>query len=619
MNVLIYAGPEVSKTSLSHTLTSLRSLVLPHYTVQTISPQSLISHPWSATCALLVLPSSRQLPSSESNTAIQAYVERGGAFLGFSVGVDYSSPDQGVLRSKSAALHFSGGSNGKDFYPKFCVQSTDVSRTVSIRAADGARVAGVHEIEHKEFAGVQGDSAVKELAQYDEGGVAAVKIVSGKGRLVLWGPSLEYPVAEDEQPRLDLLRASLLELGLELPATPTSVARPLPQFLVGNPSKAGIIPRIIGALAAPLPADQLKKFEDANDTFRFSTIENHAAVFEESRSRFAAQTDASSWQPKEIIVCPDGTIPSPEQIPLFDIRQFFADLTRARKREGLSDDAESWGIGEALLYSEIVTSTQTMLDKNPRLLSSLPTPVVSLASQQLAGRGRGGNVWLSPAGCLQFSVLLRTSLSALSGSKLVFIQYLWSLAVAEACREESVLGKWGEQVRLKWPNDVYAVSSDGAGGQETRKIGGTLINTSFTGGNVDIVIGSGLNVLNAPPITSLSQLAPPEVRLSMERTAAAIMAKFEKMWSTFLASRGSFEPFMSLYTERWLHSDQLVTLTTTTPPQKVRITGITPDHGLLRTVPERTGWSSGEEGFIDLQPDGNSFDLMSGLIRSKAS
>lgn len=60
-----------------------------------------------------------------------------------------------------------------------------------------------------------------------------------------------------------------------------------------------------------------------------------------------------------------------------------------------------------------------------------------------------------------------------------------------------------------------------------------------------------------------------------------------------------------------------MTLTTFSPPKLVRITGITPDHGLLRTMPERTGWSAEEQGYIDLQPDGNSFDLMAGLIKSK--
>jgi biotin---protein ligase len=62
--------------------------------------------------------------------------------------------------------------------------------------------------------------------------------------------------------------------------------------------------------------------------------------------------------------------------------------------------------------------------------------------------------------------------------------------------------------------------------------------------------------------------------------------------------------------------DQVVTLTTTTPPQNVRIAGITSDYGLLRTVPERDGWGGGQD-FIDLQPDGNSFDMMANMIKTK--
>ncbi|KAK7440249.1 biotin holocarboxylase synthetase [Stygiomarasmius scandens] len=104
----------------------------------------------------------------------------------------------------------------------------------------------------------------------------------------------------------------------------------------------------------------------------------------------------------------------------------------------------------------------------------------------------------------------------------------------------------------------------------------------------------------------------------MEKTAAAIMCKFEKMWHTFVEGRGSFAPFIDLYLERWLHSDQLVLLTTFNPPKSVRICGITLDHGLLRTLPERAGWPSEDNSFIDLQPDGNSFDLMAGLIKTKS-
>jgi biotin---protein ligase len=161
--------------------------------------------------------------------------------------------------------------------------------------------------------------------------------------------------------------------------------------------------------------------------------------------------------------------------------------------------------------------------------------------------------------------------------KLVFVQYLFGLAVVEACRDPGVLGEWGEQVRLKWPNDIYALFGPN---KEKKKIGGILMNMSYSGSRTDVVIGaflnfhylcdhsqhvnfffhrigSGTNILNPLPIPSLTQLIPPGVehhKLSMERTAAIIMAKFEGLWKTFLEHRGSFEPFMDLYLERWLHS-----------------------------------------------------------------
>lgn len=121
-------------------------------------------------------------------------------------------------------------------------------------------------------------------------------------------------------------------------------------------------------------------------------------------------------------------------------------------------------------------------------MASIPAPLVSIASQQLTGRGRGANVWLSPAGCLQFSVLLRLSLASFPASKLVFIQYLFALAVVEACRDEKVLGAQGDHVKLKWPNDLYVDIG------EKKKIGGILVNTSFEGGSVNIVIGELLLV-----------------------------------------------------------------------------------------------------------------------------
>lgn len=72
--------------------------------------------------------------------------------------------------------------------------------------------------------------------------------------------------------------------------------------------------------------------------------------------------------------------------------------------------------------------------------------------------------------------------------------------------------------------------------------------------------------------------------------------------------------------------DQRVTLETSSQP--VRIVGITPDHGLLRTVPinvDRMGNEvfgggasmAGQPQYIDLQPDGNRFDLMKGMLYAR--
>jgi len=159
---------------------------------------------------------------------------------------------------------------------------------------------------------------------------------------------------------------------------------------------------------------------------------------------------------------------------------------------------------------------------------------------------------------------------------------------------------------------------------EKKKLGGVLVSTNYLKGRAEVVIGCGLNVLNTEPTTSLKYLLEMSgshraSELNLERVIATILPTFDAMWTKFLLNRGDFRPFLDLYLSRWLHSDQVVTLTTVTPPISVRITGITLDYGLLRTVPaERDPWkTSTREEFIDLQPDGNSFDMISGLIRKK--
>jgi biotin--protein ligase len=269
--------------------------------------------------------------------------------------------------------------------------------------------------------------------------------------------------------------------------------------------------------------------------------------------------------------------------------------------------------------------------RNPKLLRALPSPLLSLATKQVAGRGRGKNAWLSPAGSMLISLKLSVPLKnvgsghdshSIRPSNLVFIQYLFALAVVEGCQALDPAKEWATKVKLKWPNDIYGEfpAEETWKRVELKKLGGILVNTSFGGNVADVIIGCGLNVLNEPPIGSLAQLVDltrgqgVSSSLTVERVTAAVLVAFERIWMLFLAAESEgFRSFMDRYTSSWLHSGQTVTLATATPHTTVRIVGITPDHGLLRTEPLGGGQ------YIDLQPDGNSFDMLKGLIKTKTN
>ena len=85
------------------------------------------------------------------------------------------------------------------------------------------------------------------------------------------------------------------------------------------------------------------------------------------RAKVFAPRDPSTWQPNHIVLPSNVELPSRELTPLFDLDLFFKSLAIAREEKDLTTDSEestsSWGVGEALLYGEAITSTQTMLDK----------------------------------------------------------------------------------------------------------------------------------------------------------------------------------------------------------------------------------------------------------------
>jgi len=121
-----------------------------------------------------------------------------------------------------------------------------------------------------------------------------------------------------------------------------------------------------------------------------------------------------------------------------------------------------------------IDSTNSELMRRAR--SGLMEPVLLVAEEQTAGRGRVGKAWHSRRGqSLTFSLALPMAPASWSGL---------SLAVGV-----SLANSLHPDVRLKWPNDLWL---------HERKLGGILVETASTGDTTQglrmVVIGIGLNV-----------------------------------------------------------------------------------------------------------------------------
>ncbi|XP_063990919.1 biotin--protein ligase isoform X1 [Diachasmimorpha longicaudata] len=255
-------------------------------------------------------------------------------------------------------------------------------------------------------------------------------------------------------------------------------------------------------------------------------------------------------------------------------------------------------LGRLVIYGDVMTSSMHVVAGH-----QLHHGLVVIPRQQTQGQGRNKNVWLSPIGCAMFTMQIHVPVNSYIGRHLSIIQHLVAAALVSAVKSRP--GYQDIDVRLKWPNDFYA-------GSQT-KIGGLIVTSSMQSSKVICDIGLAINLSNSLPTRCVNdvikqynekhktKLAP----LTYEHFLAIVFNELESLYN--IVQEGNVAHFYNLYYEYWLHTDAEVSvISADDTKQEVKIIGID-NFGFLECEDKKGK-------IFTVQPDGNSFDMLAGLI-----
>lgn len=153
---------------------------------------------------------------------------------------------------------------------------------------------------------------------------------------------------------------------------------------------------------------------------------------------------------------------------------------------------------------------------------------VMVTANQVAGRGRSGRVWETPAGTsLAISVLLRPKVnSAADLGKLGWLPLMGGLAMSRTVStlldDAGSAGPSAPSVGVKWPNDVLV------GEKKITGVLSELVNTNPA--EAAVVIGAGIN------ITQTREELPVETATSLTLEGALLPADLDERLDLVLSS-----------------------------------------------------------------------------------
>ncbi len=194
--------------------------------------------------------------------------------------------------------------------------------------------------------------------------------------------------------------------------------------------------------------------------------------------------------------------------------------------------------GNVAVLPVIDSTNQYLLDR----IHDLHSGDACVAEYQTAGRGRRGRKWFSPFGAnlyLSMYWRLEQGPAAAIGLSLVI-----GIVMAEVLQS---LG--ADQVRVKWPNDLYL---------NDRKLAGILVElTGKTGDAAQIVIGAGINLVMRNvenDVINQGWINLQEAGISIDRNTLAVRLIKELRDSLRLFEQEGLTPYLT----RWKKLDNFI-------------------------------------------------------------
>ncbi|WJD50542.1 MULTISPECIES: bifunctional biotin--[acetyl-CoA-carboxylase] ligase/biotin operon repressor BirA [unclassified Enterobacter] len=194
--------------------------------------------------------------------------------------------------------------------------------------------------------------------------------------------------------------------------------------------------------------------------------------------------------------------------------------------------------GNIAVLPVIDSTNQYLMDRMDQLHSG----DACVAEYQQAGRGRRGRKWFSPFGAnlyLSMYWRLEQGPAAAMGLSLVI-----GIVMAEVLQ---ALG--AEEVRVKWPNDLYL---------QDRKLAGILVElTGKTGDAAQIVIGAGINLAMRnveADIVNQGWINLQEAGIAVDRNQLAVRLISELRAALHLFEQEGLSPYLM----RWKKLDNFI-------------------------------------------------------------